>query len=191
MVFGNKQLEELHAEILAMKDGLERQEHAIQQLVATSEQRHADTHKALSKLAEKQQLALTDFQEHIDSILALNLRYEQGIASLKKVKSDLSDLMYESALKDTTVAVERLLQDIKAQLNGVGDVLTQVTTVRDSLSGLRSEVDRFSRMGSSIKEIDAQLVNYVREVTQQDKAKLDLMRQIDKLQTQISRMRRQ
>lgn len=190
MVFGGKQLEDMQAQVAALADAVASQRAVLDKLVAKQDALSEQLSSEIVKLQNKQTTALGDFTAQVEHILALNTRYSQGISSLQKVKSDLSNLMYETALQDTKALVGKSFDELSGEFSSVKAVSGQLAVVKDAVTALQTEVAKFSRMSASVKEIDTQLVNYVREITAQDKEKLELMREVDRLQTLVAKMRR-
>jgi len=66
----------------------------------------------------------------------------------------------------------------------------QLAGIGTTLEGLRAEIDKFNKISKHISEKDFELKTYIRHMDKQDKHKLELMQEVDRLQRLVGKMRR-
>lgn len=119
----------------------------------------------------------------------LNSKYSGALENLKLIREGLVDRLGEKIEKDFHSKIFEHTERLKTDAMKYDALKTNLTGVANTLSILTGEIDKFNRISQKLSEKDFELGSYIRHVEKHDKHKLELMREIDRLQRLVGRMR--
>lgn len=133
-----------------------------------------------------QQEFLEKLNNNIESINQSRAEFDKEIRDFKLQKTNMERNMFERSDTELTKHIER----VKTDVNSYNELKREVTAIKDTITRLRSEIEKFTGISKNIKAKDFELEKYAKELSKRDNEKLDLMRKIESLERLIGRERR-
>ncbi len=181
-VLQSKELNELAEKLKANNEALERQNSAIAEL----EKRLASLDAEVSKISEANRSVISSIQTAESSIKGLNEELADSISDLKILKTQLQSKIGDKIEAEFKALLSRFEKDVES----VSKLSREMQGITTEVATLKTEIEKLTKIGSTVKTMDFELTNYAKRLTADDAEKLRLMRQIDTLERMISKLRR-
>lgn len=129
-------------------------------------------------------------KEKIDTISNLKSDFEQEITNFKIFLSNQKKGMLEDLTKEFRDEMLNHMNNLKGDISSYNELKQQVSAVLSQTTTLTEEIQKLKEISRNIRKEDFELSKFVDKVTEMDKEKLRLMKEIDTLQRLIAKSRR-
>jgi len=150
--------------------------------------------KALRWELEQYQNSIKTFNDEIAKELAeirtIKAEYDEELSDLKSFKTRISTTMIDSLMEEFRKALNENIERIKTDAKKYTELKDQLEFVSTNLKQTSFELNKFNTISKTIKEADFELTKHARHLEEQDRHKLELMKNIDTLQRLLGRERR-
>ncbi len=145
----------------------------------------------VKKQINKDSIELADsLKEKINSITDLKNDFEQEITNFKVFLSNQKKGMLEDLTKEFKEEILTHTDNLKGEISSYTELKQQVSYILNQTSTLTEEIQKLNEISKNIRKEDFELSRFVDKVTEMDKEKLRLMKEIDTLQRLIAKSRR-
>lgn len=146
--------------------------------------------KELSKLTDGNRKSLEEFQGIIKELNVNNSELKKEIDTFKLSKANLHNFAIKE-LKDSLRDVMEFLRSDKIEYEKIQKVITGLTDkVSNDYKLFEGEIEKLIKISKTVKEMDFNLLNYTHKLDKFENEKMKLIREVDKLETMIARMKR-
>lgn len=160
--------------------------HALRSDLASRENTMMDRLDLLSNIGGEREQQV---EARVAEFDRLNSKYSGALENLKLIRGGLAERLSEKIEKDFHSKIFEHTERLKTDAMRYDALKTNLSAVANTLSILTGEIDKFNRISQKLSEKDFELGSYIRHVDKQDRHKLELMREIDRLQRLVGRMR--
>ena len=140
----------------------------------------------ISELQRKNFYFTDTFEEQVQKFKTLGDKLKSTIESFKLLENVASKKLME----EMQVSIENEIKNLSHTSNKYKELEEKLSATQKRLVKIEDQLDRFLELAGKIKESDFELSRYANELRRNDKEKLELMRENEKLKTLIARERR-
>ncbi|PLW79804.1 hypothetical protein C0585_05680 [Candidatus Woesearchaeota archaeon] len=146
--------------------------------------------KQIKELKNIQEKSLIELNKTIKDITISNQELKKEIDTFKLSKANLHNHAVNE-LKKSLKEVSDSLKNEKVDYNKAQKTINELTeNISKSYDLFSKEIQRLINVSNKIKESDFELTKHAKNLDRYDNEKLKFIREIDKLETMIARMKR-
>ena len=193
-MFGNKAMDEMKADFDAKLKTIEESVLKVQETLDKHNEHSVSVGGVIKQYAQdtvQVKLVQKAFSEHIEEemskVVDVISGFEKSMASFDNVKNRLDTLLYDKINE----FIDRELASIRKKLGVFDDVEDRFKALVGEVTALKMELAKFNAIAGNIKEVDFSLHKHAKELELQDKTKIDLERENDRLKSIMAKMKRQ
>lgn len=170
---------EMHSEFSTLRDDITELSANISGMRAEIESIRQDVKNMRQELKTEAELYSSAMAEHRSALT-------EEVGQLKLLSSALQNKVIEKL----NVEIFALSSTLKERAKNYVDVETELKGILASVQDLKTEIQKFSEIGRSIKKEDFQMPNYQRIMRAAEAEKAEMQKKIDTLERLISAERR-
>lgn len=139
----------------------------------------------------KDSIELADsLKDKIETINSLKESLQNEVSNFKVFLNNQKKGMLEDLTKEFREEILNHTDSLKGDISSYNELKQQVSNVLSQTTTLTEEIQKLKEISKNIRKEDFELTNFVNKVTEMDKEKLRLMKEIDTLQRLIAKSRR-
>tara|TARA_Y100000310_G_scaffold216625_1_gene217701 strand:+ start:1553 stop:2128 length:576 start_codon:yes stop_codon:yes gene_type:complete len=140
----------------------------------------------LSGAVENQNVLISNFKRESAAIEELKEKLENDISDFRLIKNQMPEKIFEQLKEELEPHIEGLRSNVKT----FNELKSELSKSSEQVDELNSELSKFVKISKNIKAEDFELVKHARMLEKNDKEKLELVRENERLKTLIARERR-
>lgn len=145
----------------------------------------------VKKQINKDSIELADsLKDKINAINSLREELQNEITNFKIFLSNQKKGLLEDLTKEFREEILNHTNNLKGDISSYNELKQQVSYILSQTTTLTQEIQKLKEISRNIRKEDFELTNFINKVTEMDKEKLRLMREIDTLQRLIAKSRR-
>jgi len=146
--------------------------------------------KQIKELKDNQEKSIKDLEKTIQSLNKNNYELRKEIDTFKLSKANLHNHAVNELKKSLKEAADSLKNE-KADYNKAQKAINELTeNISKNYEVFSKEIQRLVNVSNKIKEADFELTKHAKNLDRYENEKLKFIREIDKLETMIARMKR-
>lgn len=138
------------------------------------------SHDAFFKNFEENNVEIKDMKE--------DLRKE--IHEFSLLKSQLQQKLIDKFEEELKNELKVCSESLKSEIGAYNEIKEKMNSMLMKINNLSGEISKFIEISRNIKKEDFELTKFSKQLLENDKEKLELMRKIDTLERLIAKMRR-
>ena len=135
-----------------------------------------------------------DFVNHFKQNLSSMKSLQEGIAKelqqFKALQSTVARVMVDKLEKELASLTSQTKQTLQTDSERQKALYQNIEATIKNLNTLNTQVQQLHSVASTIKQSDFALTQFVEQVRREDKHKLELMQEVDRLQSMVAKMKR-
>lgn len=185
-MFSNKELIEIKKELNELKKKFNDDNKT--QISETNEIKKELTHikKELEKLSGKYEQKIPELSEELKKLAKLNNTFESRVNSLKTIEKNIG----KEFIDKTEKKINEKFQFLDNINNKYKILEKELKSTTNQISNVNTQIDRLITISKSIKERDFDLVNFARELQKEQKEKIELIKENERIKKAIAHKRR-
>jgi len=181
-MFNKKELQEIEEKLNSLDSKLESNQKVIAAINEINSKNFGEIKNSINEINSKQSKYLEEFEKNLVNLSSLNQNYRKEFDNLASIKNQAIDRILEKIEKELKLEIQKHLDKLSLEQE-------RFTALSNDLNSLKQEIQKLKAVSESIKTIDFGLNSYIQKITEQDKEKIRLLKQVDDLQSLIGKIR--
>jgi len=116
--------------------------------------------------------------------------FQTELQEFKTLRRHLQTEIISKVSTDIKKELEVYILTIRKKIDELNSMIDSGKEIEDTVKGVKSEIDKFKSIASSIKKEDFALQRHALELKSREKEKIEYVRKIDQLERMVAQMRR-
>lgn len=144
----------------------------------------------LENLAKKQNALAESFESELKILQSINKQAHAEVHNLKTAKIELKNSVTHNFNTQLAKAAKQMESTIATDTKHVEELSKKLASFSSELQKNQATVLQFQDLAKTIKQADFELKSHIHALDKADKEKVNLMKRIDELETNIAKFKR-
>ena len=131
-----------------------------------------------------------EFLQNLINIRSTRERFEEELNDIKHIKKAIEVNLLNEVKTSLNEKFSEALYRLNSHLSNYQEVNEKFSEAKTQIQQLQTEIKKLQSIIGNIKEKDFEMEKFAKQLLEQDKEKLDLMRKIDSMERLVSKQRK-
>ena len=186
----NKKTNELLQEIREKLEGQEKKLKQKNESIAELKQEIAGLKSEINDLKAGETDSRKSMEDYLNKIKDTNVDFVKIVNELRNAKNELNNKVREAVIDKFSKEIMTYAERVKSDVKQHNELRETVNKMLEDINQTRAEVEKLQNIGKNIKQSDFELAKYAKTLTQNDKEKLRLMEENNRLKKLVGQARK-
>lgn len=139
--------------------------------------------------AEASKFTETAFAQ-LQAVRTTNENFKQELYDFKMIKADVKSRLVADVVEEVRSELGKEMSKLNTDVKGFNDLKNELSVLVGKFKSVEDELTKFKAVAAEIKTADFELGKYARELEKNDREKVALMREVERMQHLLAKERR-